>query len=152
MIKISAYAVGRKALIILKYKVRKQGLDLRPSEFAQLVTKRAQLIGCSRDEILAFFNKYLVPEILVGCELKGQQEDRSLPNEREAKIAYRLLKMGFFWDLRGLREEVYRIVEKTPLEFEEVAAIVSNIAEKHLRDELSEGAIGLDIDGGFELK
>lgn len=60
--------------------------------------------------------------------------------------------MGFFWDLRGLREEVYRIVEKTPLEFEEVAAIVTNIAKKHLRDEFGEGeAIELEIDGGFEL-
>ena len=151
MIKLSANEVGKKALTILKYKIGQRGIDLRPSEFAQHVTKNAQRIGCPREELLDFFNKFLVPEVLHSCELKIHFQ-KIEPSEREAKIAYRLLKMGFFWDLRGLREEVYRIVEKTPLEFEEVAAIVTNIAKKHLRDEFGEGeAIELDIDGGFEL-
>jgi len=136
----------------LKYKVGQRGIDLRPSEFAQHVTKNAQRIGCPREELLAFFNRYLVPEVLRSCELTDDVKKGYEVSEREAKISYRLLKMGFFWDLRGLREEVYRIVEKTPLKFEEVAAIVTNIAKKHLRDEFGEGeAIELDIDGGFEL-
>lgn len=151
MIKISSKEVGRKALVILKYKVSRQGIDLRPSEFSQHVTKRAKLIGCPREELLVFFNKFLLPGILKSCELKGE-DSNSEPSEREAKIAYRLLKMGFFWDLRGLRDEVYQIVDKTSLTFEEVASIVVHIASKHLRDEFGEGdAIKLDIEGGFDL-
>lgn len=151
MIKLSANEVGKKALIILKYKVGQRGIDLRPSEFAQHITRNAQRIGCPREELLEFFDKYLVPEILHSCELKIHHQGHE-PNERESKIAYRLLKMGFFWDIRGLREEVCRIVKETPLEFEEVAAIVTNIAKKHLRDEFGkDNVIELDIDGGFEL-
>lgn len=151
MIKLSANEVGKKALIILKYKIGQRGIDLQPSEFAQYVTKNAQRIGCSSEELLDFFNKFLIPEVLRSCKLEIHFQ-KTEPNEREARIAYRLLKMGFFWDLRGLREEVYRIVEKTPLEFEEAAAIVTDIAKKHLRDEFGEGeTIELHIDGGFEL-
>ncbi len=152
MIKLSANEVGKKALIILKFKVGNRGIDLRPVEFAQHVTKNAQRIGCPREELLEFFNKFLVPEVLHGCELRGHY-DNSEPSEREAKIAFLMLKMGFFWDLRGLREEVYRITEKVPLEFEEVAAVVTYIAKSHLNGQFGEGeAIKLEISGGFDLE
>ena len=144
--------VGEVALVILKYKVSHQGIDLRPSEFGPFITKRAQLIGCSREELLAFFNKYLVPDVLRICELTNVSHQYT-PSEREAKIAYRLLKMGFFWHLRGLRDEVCRIAEKTSLEYALVAAIVTDIARKHLRDEFCEGDdLKLEVDGEFELK
>lgn len=152
MVKISAHEVGAIALVILKYKIGRQGIDLRPAVFAQFITKRARLIGCPREELLAFYNKYLVPEILRNCELTRYDKMGHEVSEREAKIAYRLLKMGYFWNIRGLRDEVNIIVEKTQLGFEEVAAIVTNIAKKHLRDEFVEGeAAELDIQGGFEL-
>ncbi|MFA6554003.1 MAG: hypothetical protein WCS89_00660 [Candidatus Paceibacterota bacterium] len=151
MIKLSAHEVGKKALIILKFKIGRQGIDLRPSEFAQRITKNAQRIGCPREELLGFFNRFLIPEILHSCELRGHHYD-SEPNEREAKIAFRMLKMGFFWDLHDLRNEVYSIVEKTPLEFNEVASIVTHIANRHLWDQFGEGeAVTLDISGEFKL-
>lgn len=145
MIKLSAYDVGKKALIILQFKIARQGIDLRPGEFAQYITKNAQRIECPREELLVFFHKFLVPEVLRGCELNASR-NVSVSSEQEAKIAFRLLKMGFFWDIRNLREEAYRIAEKTPLEFHVVAAIIKFIAVRHLNDEFGEGdAIKLEI-------
>ncbi len=152
MSKLSAVEVGKIALIILKHKYARQGAELRPGEFIPYVTKRAQLIGCTREELLQFFSKYLLPEVLHSCELTGLQVNHE-PSEREVKIAYRLLKMEFFWNLRGLREEVHRIATKTSLKFEEVAPIAIYVARKHLRDEFEEEKLSeLDIEGSFELK
>lgn len=150
--KLSSYEVGKIALTILTFKISNQGLELKPREFAQHVTKNSQRIGCPREELLEFFNKFLVPEVLHSCELKGHYDDSEM-TEREAVLAYRLLKMGFFWDLRGLRDEVNRIVENTPLSFDEVAPIVNHIALRHLNDQFGKSdTITLDISGDFELR
>lgn len=138
MLTMTQFELGKKCLTILQYKIRRNGMELRPEVFEQKVQKVSRLLNAQREEIVAFFKKYLLPEILVGCNL-GPKGHSPNPNEREAWIAYRILKIEYFWDLRELREEARSITNKTPLSFEEVAAIAAFIAHKHVRDQFGEG-------------
>lgn len=120
-------------------------MEMRPEAFSQEVDKLVRLEVGTREELLEFFDKYLMPEIRKGCGLKAESE-KSIPTQKEAHFATRILKIRYFYDLRDLRGEAYRISEKTPLAFEEVAAIITDIARKHICDQFGEGeAVKLEI-------
>ena len=146
MLRLNKYELGKKALTILQCKIKRNGMDLRPDEFARKVTKLSQLIDCPREEVISFYEKFLIPHVIRGCQMKTTRFDESAPSEEEARIAYRVLKIDYFWDISDLREEAQHIVDKTSLKFEEVAAIAIHIAKKHLKNEFGEGeALELEV-------
>lgn len=138
MVTMTKYELGVTCLTILQFKIHRNGMELRPEMFEQKVQKIAKLLNLAREEVVFFFKKYLLPEILAGCNL-GARTKYPEPNEREAWLAYRILKIEHFWELQDLRTEVRRIVDRTSLDFEDVAAIAIHIAQKHVCDQFGEG-------------
>ena len=132
------YELGKMAFIILIYKIKRQGMDIRPKEFLEESESLCNYIKCSRDEFKAFVLKFLVPEALRGCGLDAEI-DKGIPTEREAEIAYLLLKRRFFWNIQDARGEAYRISEKTPLDFQQVAAVVIHLLKSHIAEQFGEG-------------
>lgn len=137
MKKLSEYEVGKQALVVLQYKMSRSGLDLNPGEFREQVSRYADAIGCTADNILAFTQRFLIPEILTGCNLAPRVQYPD-PSPQEALIAFGILRIRFFWDLKGIREEAYNISKKTRLTFEEVAALAIYIAEDHIHRQFGE--------------
>ena len=139
------------AFQIFLYKTSQKGLDLQPDVIKEMVQKDAALIGCGRDELMAFAQKHMVPAALAGCGFKSVAS-KPEPEEtmREMWLAYRLLKIHYFWSLGGLADHVRNISAGTGISYKDVAAIAYAIAAKHLRDEL-ENREG-DVDFGEEPK
>lgn len=132
MVKMTKIEYGQNCLRILRFKVRKNGMELRPEVFEDKIMKCAQLLGAGREEILDFYSKFIIPEVMMGCAIKIKGYSPQEPTEREAWIAARILKIEYFWDLKNLRREAYGISEKIAVSFEEAAAIITHIANKHL--------------------
>jgi hypothetical protein len=138
MLKMSSRDLGKYALVMLQYKIAKSGVDLRPTEFDEKITREAQRINCPREELLAFYRRFLIPEVLKVCKLDLKPE-HTTPSEREGEISYRLLRLLYFWNLNGLRKEVRCISDSTPLDFEQVAAITLDIVSHHIKMQFGEG-------------
>jgi len=146
MRRLSSFIVGVIALDILRYKYSLPNAGgFKPSEFQQWTIENAKRIGCSQERFVKFFRDFLLPEILRGCKLNNEPP-LPTPYREDGAIAFSLLKARFFWDLRGLRDEVSRIANKTEHPFEDVAAVVLYIAKCHLDEQFAEGdAIKLEI-------
>lgn len=139
MVKMTKHEFGQKCLIILQFKARRNGMELTPEIFQAKIIKCAQLLGATREEVLDFYTKFVIPEVMLGCGTKIEGYSPKEPTEREAWIAARILKIEYFWDLKNLRREAYNISEKISVSFKEAAAIITNIATKHLWDQFGEG-------------
>jgi hypothetical protein len=144
-IKMTQYMLGKKSLQILRIKMRKKGLNVGP-ELNDEIDKLTEYIGYPREEIVDFINKFILPEVKIGGGL-SQDVPEIEPTEREAFLAYRYLKIKFFWNAGGLRQECQSIADKIPVSFEEVSAIALYILQKHLRDQFG----GTDTRNSLEV-
>ncbi len=141
--KMTQYELGKNCLVILRLKTAKKGMTVDQSLTNQ-ITKFATLIQAScrevsRDDLADFYEKYLIPAAQMGALGRWHScADEVAPTEKEAYIAYRLLKFQHFWGLDGLRDHVKSLADKCPLSFEVIASIAVHIANKHLRDQFGD--------------
>ncbi|MFA6552144.1 MAG: hypothetical protein WCT19_01435 [Candidatus Paceibacterota bacterium] len=128
---MTQHEFGKRALKILKYKVERNSGVFKPEEFSERAGSIAKDIHCSKEDLLAFYQKYLLPEVLIGCNFKGER-CLSEPTELEAFIASDLLERFYFCNSANLKDEVDRISEKTGIVLEEVIAIALYVLGIHI--------------------
>ncbi len=132
--KMSSYELGLKSLVILLEKIEK-----KPDFMSEHVMRRdAKRTKCGMDEIQAFWKKFFweIPK-------SGTMETLLInTTEREAWIAFRILKMHFFWDFREIGKQITLIASLTGLSRKDVSAIIEYIMRRHLRDTFADPRSG----------
>ena len=145
--------IGEISLLILQLKMRRRGLELKPDEFTLGAAREARTIGCTSEELLDFGQKHILPHVLSACGMKVATNDLSLTlTGREAEIACKLLEEEFFWNLKGLRQEIQQLWSKIPhdkFKLDDLTAVVKNIVYGHICDQFgsAENDLTVKIEG-----
>lgn len=103
----------------------------------------AKRIRCSFLEVDDFWGHFFGQQA-GGPHSNAHLLEDKIFTEREAWIAYRILKMHFFYDFRQIQTHITNLSETTGLPRNEVKAIVQLIMRKHLRDEFGNANGKLD--------
>jgi len=140
--------VWEMAIAILRIKMTVTGVMLKEDEFTEFVTKMSRSGKCGIDEFREFYAKFIYPSIQYQCKLASAPPLRRPGfSPREGEIALSILSERFFWDARGLRDDIQGLSNKLScgVAFEDVAAVALKIHNEHVWSQFGEGPEELEL-------
>ena len=128
---------GCIALLILQYKVKKNGLNLQVNEFNQLLESRARSLKFPKQMIKSFYEKFLLPQALRANGLIQEASLTPPTNNLEDKIAIALAQHECFHYTVRIGEEVQRIhaAQSPHLSLDKIKSFAHYVISQRLKNE-----------------